>query len=82
MPGYTGGVHSGAAVLSHPLKLLGQTDNGVLCRRLLGGGIPIFSGDDSGGIAVPHHFKCGGGHSGAPLGIAGDIRRGMYIWVG
>ena len=31
---------------------------------------------DPWGPAVPDHFKCGGGHVGAPLGIIGGGSRG------
>ena len=58
-----------------PLSLLGQPKVGVSRGRLPQGIISGLSGGDPGGPAAPHHFQCGGGHSGVPLDLAGGRRR-------
>ena len=71
MPGYNLGVHSGALVLLRPPRLLGHNSYDGLRRRLLRISVSRFLGGDSVLPTVSHHFHCGGGRSGASLGIAG-----------
>ena len=42
-------------------------------------GVP---GKDPGDPTVTNHIKCGGGHSGTPLGLAGGRGRGRNIDMG
>ena len=81
MPGDPVGVRSGAAVLLHYPRLLGQIENFGLHGRLLHRSIPRFSGGDSGKSSAPQYFQCGGGRSDVPLGLSGDRGSEMPLWV-
>ena len=71
MSGDPGWLCSGAAGSQNPLHLLVNTDGGGSHGGILRRGVSRLSGSDSGSPAVPNHFQCGGGRSGAPLGISG-----------
>ena len=82
MPVDPGGVRSGASGFPHPSRLLGQATDGGLHEQILWVRIARLSGGNPGGPAFPHHFKCGGGRSGASLDISCDRSRGIAGKVG
>ena len=71
MPVNNGGLRSGTTGLTPYMYLLGNDEDGGLCRRILRRGVQGFLGLEPGGLTVPNHFQCGGGHSGAPLDLYG-----------
>ena len=82
MNGYYGGVRSGDAGFTHPMQLLVQDEDGGSRGRVFQRGVQRFLGGEPGVPAVPNHFKCGRGCSGAPLGLAGGRGSGGSGQVG
>ena len=67
MPINLKGIQRGNLSVPDPLDILGLDEDGCKGRRLLWVGITGIQGSDTGGSAIPHDLKCGGGYSGAAL---------------
>ena len=72
MPGYPGGIWRGSQGHAPPPQVLVEAEDGGAGGRVLRITLPQIERSHPGRPTVAHHFQCGSGRSGLPLGIPGS----------